>query len=76
MASTKNDDSKSSFLDQTQLEGKASGEVKMDLDQALDEVAKILPDKELKAFGAKKDEDWDSIRFAIYCHDCHNICTL
>ena len=71
--SKKDDQKANSFLDQTQLEGKATGEVKVDLEQALADVAKILPDAELKDFGKKGDEDWDSIRFAIYCQDCRSI---
>ncbi len=71
--STNTSDSVVSFLDQTQLEGKAKGEVKVNLDQALQDMSKILPDEVLKAYGEKKDEDWDPIRFATYCHDCDRL---
>ncbi|HEY5714702.1 MAG TPA: hypothetical protein VIT68_05115 [Candidatus Gracilibacteria bacterium] len=72
MSEPKTQEKANSFLDQTQLEGRATGEVKVNLDQALNDMSKILSDDDLKSFGQKGDE-WDPIRFAVYCHDCRAI---
>ena len=74
MTDSKKDDSAPvSFLNEAQLEGKAQGEVKMDLDEALSSMHKIISDEDLAVLSAKSDEDWDPIRMAIYCHDCRAI---
>lgn len=69
----KDDQAPVSFLNEAQLEGKAQGEVKMDLDEAISVMHKIVSDEDLKEFSQKKDEDWEPIRMAMYCHDCRAI---
>ena len=62
-----------SFLNEAQLEGRAQGEVKMNLDEALENMHKVVSDEDLKQVSEKKDEDFEPMRMAIYCHDCRAI---
>ncbi len=67
------DDKPVSFLNEAQLEGKAQGVVKMDLDEAISVMHKIISDEDLAVLAEKSDEDWEPLRMAIYCHDCRAI---
>lgn len=62
-----------SFLSEVQREGKASGSITMDLDEALEEVHKILSDQELAERTAAAEASSEVTRLSLYCHDCHAI---
>ncbi|MDH3324790.1 MAG: hypothetical protein OEL89_04070 [Candidatus Peregrinibacteria bacterium] len=65
-------DNDQSFLNEAQQFGKASGKVGIEnLDEAIKNVAKIIPDdaEDLK----KSEEDWETVTMKIYCIDCREI---
>ncbi|MCF7831063.1 hypothetical protein K9M41_03680 [Candidatus Gracilibacteria bacterium] len=65
---------KDSFLDETQQEGRASGKVEIsDLDQAIANVNVILDDEVVEKFRKTKEEELPTAKMAVYCHDCNKI---
>ncbi len=63
--------SSDSFLDETQLEGKAKGKIEIgSLDQAIAALHTNLDPEVLKKFQETKEEDLPTAKISIYCHDC------
>ncbi len=74
MTNSTNDESqRTTFLHEAQQEGKASGDIKMDLDQAIEEVTHIMNDDIMDAYRSKNEDEWPTTKMAIYCHDCRTI---
>ncbi len=62
---------KDSFLDETQQEGRASSKMEIsDLDHAITNVNIILDDEVVKKFRTTKEEDLPTVKMTVYCHDC------
>ncbi|NJN28792.1 MAG: hypothetical protein HC819_23840 [Cyclobacteriaceae bacterium] len=74
MTDAKKDDStRVTFLHEAQQEGRASGEMKVDLDQAIQEITHIMNDSAMEAYKNKSEEEWPTTKMAIYCHDCRTV---
>ena len=72
--STKKEDQKQSFLHEAQQFGKASEKLEIsDLDEAIQNVCKIINDDAVDYFKNIKEEEWDTTPMKIYCHDCQSI---
>lgn len=72
--SVRNDEKMQSFLDETQKAGKATGKIELkNLDEALDEVPKILNEDIAEFYKKTPEEDWPTCTMAIYSHDAHDI---
>jgi len=65
---------KDSFLDETQQEGRASSKMEIsDLDQAIANVNVILDDAVVEKFRKTKEEDLPTAKMMVYCHDCKGV---
>ncbi len=65
------DNTKTSFLAETQQEGRASGKVQIsDLDKAIAGVNVIMDEEVVSKIRNTKEEDLPTAKIAVYCHDC------
>jgi len=63
-----------SFLEETQIAGKASGKVEIGhLDEAIASIHEILDEEMIKKFRDTKEEDLPKSKIVVYCHDCKQI---
>ena len=63
-----------SFLIDGQKEGKATGKIKLeDFADALEGISVIMNEDAAVAYRDKKEEEWPTVKMAIYCHDCRDI---
>ncbi len=63
-----------SFLHEAQKSGKGSGKESIeDLDAAIDGVHKIANEEAMAYFRDTSEDKWDTVKMAVYCHDCREI---
>lgn len=62
-----------SFLHEAQKSGKSPGQVSVDIDQAIASVNKIMNQEVAQHLRNTPEENWETSKLAVYCHDCRAI---
>ena len=68
-----NTSAQDSFLHEAQQSGKSPGNMNVDIDDAIASVNEIMNKDAAAHFKATPENDWETLRLAVYCHDCRGI---
>ncbi len=74
MTDTSSSQTQDSYLHEAQKSGKSSGDMAVqNLDNAINSVHEIMNEEVVAHFKSAPEEEWGTLKLAVYCHDCHAI---